>query len=339
MKADKYVFTGDKKCKLNDLPTNSKKDDVKKEEIVKKLQKNLAKLDELQNCFYADKREGLIVVLQALDAAGKDSLIRNVASSMNPQGVKVYCCKAPSSEELSHDYLWRIHKNLPARGEVMFLNRSYYEDVTAVEAMHLKDGFHMKPRGIGQKEEDFIDQRLRQIKHYEEYLYENSYRVVKIFLHVSKDKQRERFLERIDREDKNWKFEAADLDTREQFDEYTKIFNKVITKTATKESPWYVIPADQKWYTRYLLSEILVHEFEDMKSEYPEMPEDEKKLLADCKARLLSEKGTPKKLIEKENATEISGDGEPDYEKLTSLPEEEKKPGFENTGDWAAVIE
>ena len=270
MKAKKYRFDGTKKCILNDLPTDSKKDKVKKDVIAAKFEENLKTLAELQNRFYADSKEGLIVVLQALDAAGKDSLIRHAASGMNPQGVTVSCFKRPNSEELAHDYLWRVNKVLPKRGEIAIFNRSYYEDVITAGVLHLKDTYEMAPRVINVPEKKFIDKRIRQVKHYEEYLYENSYRIVKVFLHISKEEQKKRFLERIDRPDKNWKFEPADLKTREQFDEYMEMFDHVITKTATREAPWYAIPADDKWYTRYLFSEILIDALEKTKPAYPE---------------------------------------------------------------------
>ncbi|HAP73541.1 MAG TPA: hypothetical protein DCQ39_07160 [Lachnospiraceae bacterium] len=177
----------------------------------------------------------------------------------------------------------------------------------------------MSERILSQSEEDFIDRRIRQVKNYEQYLYENSYRVVKVFLHVSKDEQRERFLERIDREDKNWKFESGDLDTREKFDEYMKTFDEVISKTASKEAPWYAIPADDKWYTRYLLTEILLDVMKATKPSYPEMPAQEKEKLLQCKTTLLSEKGISPDLVEKEEATKISGTGKPDPAKYIDL--------------------
>lgn len=319
MKADKYRIDGTKKCHLEELPTDSSRDDVTKAGILGKFEKNLAEMSELQNRFYACKKEGIILVLQALDAAGKDSLIRHAVSGMNPQGVRVTCFKRPSEEELSHDYLWRVNKALPARGEIAVFNRSYYEDVITAKVLHLKDTYQMSERILSQSEEDFIDRRIRQVKNYEQYLYENSYRVVKVFLHVSKDEQRERFLERIDREDKNWKFESGDLDTREKFDEYMKTFDEVISKTASKEAPWYAIPADDKWYTRYLLTEILLDVMKATKPSYPEMPAQEKEKLLQCKTTLLSEKGISPDLVEKEEATKISGTGKPDPAKYIDL--------------------
>ena len=291
MKADKYCFDGSRKCDLKKIPTDSKEDDVERENIEALFEKNLKKLNELQNRFYADKKEGIIVVLQALDAAGKDSLIRHVASGMNPQGVHVACFKKPSEEELAHDYLWRVNLNLPARGEIAIFNRSYYEDVITAKVHHLKDTYHMAERVIGESNDEFIDRRIRQVKNYEQYLYENSYRVVKVFLNVSKHEQKKRFLERIDRPEKNWKFNAGDLTDRALFDTFRSTFEEVIDKTATKESPWYALPADDKWYTRYLLSEVLIDVIEKTKPVYPELPKDQEKLLASCRAELLAEDG------------------------------------------------
>ena len=291
MKADNYVFTGKGKVKLRELPTDSSKDGVEQEKIVEKFQKNLVKLDELQNCFYADGKEGIIVVLQALDAAGKDSLIRRALAGVNPQGVKVACFKKPTEEELSHDYLWRVNQVLPRRGEIAIFNRSYYEDIITAHVLGLKDTYDMAPRITGKSEKKFIERRIEQVVNYERYLYENSYRVVKVFLNVSKEEQKKRFLERIDRPDKNWKFNVNDLDTREQFDEYLDCFEEVIARTATKESPWYAIPADDKWYTRYLFTEILIDTIRRTKPVYPELPDDQKARLEECKARLLAESG------------------------------------------------
>ncbi len=205
---------------------------------------------------------------------------------MNPQGVTVSCFKRPNSEELAHDYLWRVNKVLPKRGEIAIFNRSHYEDLITAEALHLKDTYDMAPRVTGESEKKFIERRIRQVKNYEEYLYENSYRIVKVFLHISKEEQKKRFLERIERPDKNWKFEPADLKTREQFDEYMSIFEKVITKTATKESPWYVLPADDKWYTRYLFSEILIDTISKTKPEYPSLPDEVSEQLSEFKKQL-----------------------------------------------------
>ena len=238
MKADRYLFDGSHPCALRKLPCDSKDDHVKKEDILAKTAENLEKMAALQDAFYADGREGLVIILQALDAAGKDSTVKHVMGGLNPQGVQVTSFKQPTSEELHHDFLWRVNKVLPPRGSIAIFNRSYYEDVLVVQVHDLQKTYQMAPRVLEDSKKDFFEKRYRQIRSYEEYLYENSYRVVKIFLHVSKDEQKKRFLERIDRPEKNWKFSCSDLKERMRFDEYLDTFDEVITATATKHRPW-----------------------------------------------------------------------------------------------------
>lgn len=289
MKADSYRFDGSEKCRLDKLATNSKTDEVDKEKILAKTAENLQKMAALQDAFYADGREGLIFVLQAMDAAGKDSTIKHVMSGLNPQGVQVTSFKQPNSEELKHDFLWRVNKALPARGSIAIFNRSYYEDVLVVQLHDLQKGYQMAPRVLEQDKGKFFTQRYRQICHYEQYLYENSYRVVKIFLHVSKGEQKKRFLERIDTPAKNWKFSASDLAERAYFDDYQRLYEQVIDATATKEAPWYALPADQKWYTRYLVSEIVVDALEHTSHDYPTLTTEAQQNLQDCRTRLEAE--------------------------------------------------
>lgn len=219
MKADRYLFDGSHPCALRKLPCDSKDDHVKKEDILVKTAENLEKMAALQDAFYADGREGLVIILQALDAAGKDSTVKHVMGGLNPQGVQVTSFKQPTSEELHHDFLWRVNKALPPRGSIAIFNRSYYEDVLVVQIHDLQKTYQMAPRVLEDSKKDFFEKRYRQIRSYEEYLYENSYRVVKIFLHVSKDEQKKRFLERIDRPEKNWKFSCSDLKERMRFDD------------------------------------------------------------------------------------------------------------------------
>ena len=284
-----YTFDGSRKLELDKLPTNSKKDKVDKEEILEKTKENLAKMRELQDRLYADGREGLIIVLQAMDAAGKDSTIKHVMGGVNPQGVEVHSFKTPSSEELAHDFLWRLNKCIPSRGYIGIFNRSYYEDVLVVRVYEMNKTYHIADRVIGQPTEEFFKKRYRHIRNYEEYLYENGYRIVKIFLNVSKEKQKERFLERLDTPSKNWKFSASDLKTRAMWDEYQKVYEKAVNETSTKENPWYVLPADQKWYTRYLVSEAIVKTLEEINPQYPEMPEEEKEKIEEYREALTNE--------------------------------------------------
>ena len=284
-----YVFDGSRKLDLSKIPTNSKKDHVDKEEILAKTKENLVKMQELQDRLYADGREGLIIVLQAMDAAGKDSTIKHVMGGVNPQGVEVHSFKQPSSEELAHDFLWRLNKCIPRRGYIAIFNRSYYEDVLVVQVYEMNKGYHIAERVIGQPTDEFFRKRYRHIRNYEDYLYENGYRIVKIFLNVSKEKQKERFLERLETPSKNWKFSSSDLKERAMWEEYQKVYEKTINETATEANPWYVLPADQKWYTRYLVSEAIVKTLEEINPQYPELPAEEKEKLGEYKEALLKD--------------------------------------------------
>ena len=290
MKLDDFCFDGSRPCALRDLPCGADDDArAKKEKLLARTAKNLAEMAQLQDAFYADGREGLIIVLQALDADGKDSTVKHVMGGLNPQGVTVHSFKQPSKEELAHDYLWRVNRALPARGSIAIFNRSYYEDVLVVQVHDLQKTYRMAPRVLEEEKREFFRKRYRQIRQYEEYLYENSYRVVKIFLHVSKKEQKKRFLERIDNPAKNWKFSRSDLAERAHFDEYMHLFEEVIDATATKQSPWYAIPADQKWYTRYLVSEVVIDALRRCCHEYPKLPEGALDELKDCRTRLEAE--------------------------------------------------
>ena len=289
MKADRYRFDGSHPCDLRALPCDGKQDDLDKEKILAKTACNLEEMAALQDALYADGREGLIFVLQALDAAGKDSTIKHVMSGLNPQGVRVTSFKQPNSEELSHDFLWRVHKALPSRGSIAIFNRSYYEDVLVVQVHDLQKTYKMPPRTLEGSKKEFFQKRYRQIRHYEQYLYENGYRIVKIFLHVSKEEQKKRFLQRIDNPAKNWKFSLSDVKERAHFAEYLDTFQEVIDATATPESPWYALPADQKWYTRYLVSEIVVDSLRQCCHQYPRLREDALAELKDCRTQLEAE--------------------------------------------------
>ncbi|MEG1381574.1 MAG: polyphosphate kinase 2 family protein [Ruthenibacterium sp.] len=306
-----YLVDGNKHIDIAKLPTDGKKDNIKKEdkaEILKKTAKNLARMQELQDKLYADSQEGILIVLQAMDAAGKDSTVKHVMSGVNPQGVSVTSFKQPSSEELAHDYLWRVNKVLPRRGQMAILNRSYYEDVLVVKVHQLQKNYNMAPRTLD--DDDFFQKRYKQIRNYEEYLYENSYRIVKIFLHVSPEEQKKRFLERIDDASKNWKFSSGDLKERAHWDDYMHAYEDAVNNTATEHSPWYVLPADQKWYTRYLVSELIVKTLEACNSKYPELPKEDLDNLAACKAQLLAEDGGDEKAENEPKEAEKSAEKE-----------------------------
>ena len=289
MKLQDCIFDGEGTFKIEDYPTSAKADKAEKEKYQQLTAVNTEKMTVLQDKLYADGVEGVVIMLQAMDAAGKDSTIKHVMSGVNPQGVSVYSFKQPSKEELAHDYLWRAIKHLPERGQISIFNRSYYEDVLVVRVNDLRQGYAMPKRTLDMSDDEFFDRRYKQIVNFEDYLYENGYRLLKLFLNVGLDAQKKRFLDRIDTPEKNWKFSSSDLEDRAKWPQYMKAFEQAINGTATKHSPWYIIPADQKWYMRWLVSEAVVATLEACDPHYPEMPEEEKAKLAKCRERLMGE--------------------------------------------------
>ena len=257
-----------------------------KQEAQKKLSGNIERMAALQDQFYAQDREALLLVFQAMDSAGKDGAIKHVMSGLNPQGVQVYSFKQPSAEELDHDYLWRIHRCLPQRGNIGIFNRSYYEEVLVGRVHNLPFSQKLPARCLTG---DLWQQRYRQLRHYESYLYENGITVVKFFLHISKEEQRRRFLARIDDEAKNWKFSVSDIAERAHWDEYMEDYEQAVNETASKEAPWYVIPADKKWFARLLISEIVADRLETLEPAYPRIGEEAKQALLRCRQQLLEE--------------------------------------------------
>ncbi len=223
-----------------------------------------------------------------MDAAGKDGVIRTVFATLSPHGVKEYCFKVPSSEEKSHDFLWRFWSALPARGFISIFNRSYYEDVL-VGKVHEFYKNDVVPDRV--KESDVIENRYRQIVDFERYLYQTGTRVVKIFLNVSKEEQARRFISRIDVQRKNWKVSSNDLKEREYWDKYMEAFETMINKTSTTHSPWYVVPADHKWFARLLVSRIVKKTLEEINPQYPPLDEETKAALQEYRAKLIDSLG------------------------------------------------
>ena len=266
MIAKEYRFDGSCKLCVKEMPTCAEPS-AKKKECAKLTEENLAKCAVLQEKLYASGTEGLVIAIQARDAAGKDSLIKKVFGKLNPAALEVHSFKGPSKEELSHDYLWRLVKRLPARGKIGVFNRSHYEDVLVTRVHQMEKGYAMPQRVTGDK--NFYPKRYVQLKNWEQYLYENGYRMVKIFLNVSKDEQRRRFIDRMELPEKHWKLSIDDMKERALWKEYDAAYEDAINHTATEEAPWYVLPADDKWYTRYLMSEILLDVLTDMAPEYP----------------------------------------------------------------------
>ena len=228
----------------------------KKKDGVALLETGVQLLAEYQARLAAQDRWGVLVVLQALDAAGKDGTIRHVMSGVNPQGVRVHSFKVPSAEELDHDFLWRYAQRLPARGEIAIFNRSHYEEVLVVR-VH-PENLDRQKLPSASKKGDVWKRRYQEINNWERYLTDNGFRIVKLFLNVSKEEQRTRFLRRLDLPDHNWKFSTADVQERERWDDYQKAFSDVLSHTSTEWAPWYVIPADRKWFGRIGVGAVLV---------------------------------------------------------------------------------
>lgn len=272
--AKKFFYDGKKALDLNQNLT-AVEDTPAKEVIKQQLVKNIKKLAELQGKLYAQNRYGVLLVFQALDAAGKDSMIRHVMSGINPQGCEVTSFKQPSSLELDHDYLWRIHQHVPAKGNIGIFNRSYYEDVL-VSRVHPELILNSHLAGITQLDQvdgQFFDKRFEDITYFENYLARNGILILKFFLHMSKEEQRLRFLRRIELPSHNWKFSEADIKERQYWDDYQQAYQIAISKTATKKNPWYLIPSDDKWYSRMCVSDIIVDRMKELPLHYPAMPE------------------------------------------------------------------
>jgi PPK2 family polyphosphate:nucleotide phosphotransferase len=272
MDLSKYLIKPNKKINLADYSTDSSAKIKSKEQAVSLMEKNIKKMAKLQDMLYADDRYALLLIFQAMDAAGKDSAIKNVMSGLNPQGTQVFSFKQPSAEELDHDYLWRINKSLPERGRIGIFNRSHYEEVLIIRVHNAVGRQKIHPSLIG---EDIWKNRYRQIRDFERYLYENGTITLKFFLHISKEEQKNRFLKRIEDPTKNWKFSSSDLKERALWEEYQSVYSEAISATSTKNSPWFVIPSDKKWFSRYVISEAIVKSLESLDISYPVMNEEQ----------------------------------------------------------------
>jgi PPK2 family polyphosphate:nucleotide phosphotransferase len=253
-------------------------DKPKAQEVLKN---GIQLLAELQDKLYAQDRWSVLLIFQAMDAAGKDSAIKHVMSGINPQGCQVFSFKAPTSEELDHDFMWRCIKCLPEKGRIGIFNRSYYEE-TLVVRVHENILKNQKlPEKLVTKH--IWDERFQDIRNIEKYLSRNGTVVRKFFLYVSKEEQKKRFLERIDNPEKNWKFSSADVKERSYWDDYMKVYEDMIRNTATKDSPWYVVPADNKWFTRLVVAAAVIDTLASLDLKYPEVGEEKLKELAEAK--------------------------------------------------------
>ncbi len=285
-----YRVTNGKKFRLDDVDPGDTQD-LKSEDKPRAkdaLRSGVEALAELQDKLYAQDRWSLLLIFQAMDAAGKDGTIKHVMSGVNPQGCQVSSFKAPTSEDLDHDYLWRCQKRLPERGRIGIFNRSYYEE-TLVVRVHPEflAGQKLPEKCVTKR---IWDERFQDIRAFERYLTRNGTIVRKFFLHVSKDEQQKRFLERLDRPEKNWKFSANDAKERGFWDDYMKAYEETIRETATEDSPWYVVPADNKWFTRVVVAAAVIDALASLDLHYPKVGAAKKKELAEARQLLAGKK-------------------------------------------------
>jgi len=292
---DSFRVKPDKKVHLKDHVTGWEQNEqfkslgkkAIKERAKEVLEKSIEELTECQELLYADDRYSLLIVLQAMDAAGKDGTIRHVMSGVNPQGCQVFSFKKPSDEELDHNFLWRYMKALPERGRIGIFNRSYYEDVLVVK-VH-KELLDNQKLPHGKRGKAFWDERYQDINAFEQHLVRNGTVVLKFFLNVSKKEQKKRFMDRLDRPEKNWKFSLADMKERAFWDDYVEAFEEAISATSTKAAPWFIIPADDKWATRAIVANIITSTLRELDLKFPKMTDEQQKLLAEARKSLESE--------------------------------------------------
>ena len=283
-----YGITKGEKFRLEDhdpADTNGVKDKHAAQGL---LEDGVACLSRFQEMLYAQDRWALLLIFQAMDAAGKDGAIKHVMSGVNPQGCEVHSFKSPSAEELNHDYLWRIHKSVPERGKIGIFNRSYYEEVLVVRvhppflrAQKLPDRLVTK---------HIWEERYEDINAFERYLTRNGVVIRKFFLHLSKNEQKKRFLERLEDSKKNWKFSMADVQERSLWKDYQEAYEEMIQQTSTKHAPWYVVPADNKWFTRLVVASAILEALNDLNLAFPDVEKSKRKELADVRSTLLAQK-------------------------------------------------
>lgn len=285
--SDNFIAKG--KISIKDLETKYK-GDLDKEAGKKMLLDEKIKLRELQERLYADSGKSLLVVLQAMDAAGKDSLIEHVFGGVNPQGCEVHSFKSPSSKEYSHDFLWRHYIALPEKGKIGIFNRSHYESVLVCK-VHPEYNLNEKVwDSVSDFDEKFWENRYESIRNFEKHLANNGTTIIKIFLNISKKEQKKRFLNRIDEQEKNWKFSLGDLSERALWDEYMNAYEKAINETSKDHAPWFVIPGDDKWFARVAAIQIIIDALEGMDLKFPKLSAEDQKALESARKQLENEK-------------------------------------------------
>jgi PPK2 family polyphosphate:nucleotide phosphotransferase len=288
MNHDPYIVKpGSQVSLVKDYNPGYKCEFHQKGDAVRKLKAGILQLAKYQDILYAQNNYSLLIIFQAMDAAGKDSTIKHVMSGVNPQGCQVFSFKAPSEEELDHDYLWRSMRALPERGRIGIFNRSYYEELLIVRVhpeILKKQQLPSFPKG-----DQIWKQRFEEINNFEKYLVNNGVIILKFFLNVSKSVQRKRFLERIDSPEKNWKFSASDLQERSFWDDYMNAYEEVFNHTSTEFAPWYIVPADRKWFTRLIVADIICQKLQELNLQYPKISEEYKRKLSEAKKALEAE--------------------------------------------------
>jgi len=286
--AKNYRVDSGKHFRLKDWDPAEKGHWKSKEHAAQALQDGVARMAELQDKLYAQNQWALLLIFQAMDAAGKDGIIKHVMSGVNPQGCQVYSFKAPSDRELEHDFLWRTTRDLPERGHIGIFNRSYYEEVLVVRVHpEILKGEKMPDSVVGK---NIWEERFEDIRCFERHMARSGTVIRKFFLHVSKKEQRSRFLARLEEPEKNWKFSAADIRERACWDDYQKAYEDMIGNTSTKHAPWYVVPADNKWFTRLVVSAVVVETLESLELCYPKVDDAKRKELEAAKKLLLAKK-------------------------------------------------
>ncbi|WP_218916651.1 polyphosphate kinase 2 family protein [Alkaliflexus imshenetskii] len=278
--------------KVSDFSTEYSAGLADKQQAAEELASNIEMMRMLQDKLYAHNRYSVLILFQAMDAAGKDGTIKNVMSGVNPQGTQVVSFKTPSAEELDHDYMWRIYKRLPERGMIGIFNRSYYEEALVVrvhpefllkqQLPDVQDPMHV--------DEAFWQTRFRQINSFERHLHENGTVILKFFLNVSKEEQKKRFMRRIEDPSRNWKFSKSDVEERQHWDKYMHAYSELLSNTSTDYAPWYVIPADKKWFMRMAVSNIIMNKLNELPLHYPKMSQEDLDRLEDARKRLEKEK-------------------------------------------------
>jgi PPK2 family polyphosphate:nucleotide phosphotransferase len=283
--AEAFEVTNGDSFRLKDFNPTETGGIHSKEKAAEILHESTNILCDLQEKLYAQDEWAVLLVVQAMDAAGKDSLIKHVMSGINPQGCEVTSFKQPSTEELNHDFLWRAARRLPERGHIGVFNRSYYEEVLVVRVhQEMLEKQHLPSTLVTKK---IWKERFEDIRNFEKYLTRNGVIILKFFLNVSKEEQKRRFLSRLDEPEKNWKFSDADVHERQYWDDYMHAYEEMIQNTATPEAPWYVVPADHKWFTHIAVSAAIIHALKDLKLEYPTVDKARRKALEAAKAALI----------------------------------------------------